>query len=404
MLDNFAKLKERTEALGNDNFAKLKERTEALGNHHLKYLRFISSHGQNLIDLLETEGKIDSVQLWRGTQDICGQMALVSELGDDEQERLEHLGCYFALQYLHMNTRAVDILRLGLSARTDRFRVYRDFMLQMGNDLRQMISCYMEQLLNIFLPDDQRPEFVICGVGTRADQDDLDLGIIDDGSELRAPFNRAVGRLQRDDGSELRAPFNRAVGRLQREMLRRAVPLHFYLSEHVGEQSYSASIAEYTQLLDREIQDFIIISEMLNAKPILGSVELFNSFTRDVTDRYFYRPGGDNRFHEGYLRGMLGEVRALMMWEIRKGSIDPKSDALRIIKGIVSARKTVFGLEDVNTWEVLRQLMEGNGEITFLHRGLPLSLPDARGAGGGDSAGRGRFPRPAEGGGRADGL
>lgn len=338
-----------------DNFAKLKERTEALGNHHLKYLHFISTHGQNLIDLLETEGKIDAVQLWRGTQDICGQMALVSELGDDEQAKLEHLGCYFALQYLHMNTRAVDILRLGLSARADRFRVYRDFMLQMGNDLRQMVSCYMEQLLNIFLPGDQRPEFVICGVGTRADQDDLDLGIIDDGSELRAPFNRAVGRLQR-------------------EMLRRAVPLHFYLSEHVGEQSFSASIAEYQQLLDREIQDFIIISEMLNAKPILGSHDLFNVFTKEVTDRYFYRPGGDNRFHEGYLRGMLGEVRALMMWEIRKGSIDPKSDALRIIKGIVSARKTVFGLEDVNAWEVLRQLMELDSRYLDVYEELEKSL------------------------------
>jgi len=338
-----------------DNFAKLKERTAALGNHHLKYLRFISTHGQKLTDLLESQGKIDAIQLWRSAQDICTQMALVRELGETEDEQLEHLGTYFALQYLHMNTRAVDILRLGLSARADRFRVYRDFMLQMGNDLRQMISCYMEQLLDVFLPEDQRPEFVICGVGTRADQDDLDLGIVDDGSELRAPFNRAVGRLQN-------------------EMLRRAVPLHFYLSEHVGEQSYSASIAEYRELLDREIQDFIIISEMLNAQPILGSSELFNTFTREVTDRYFYRPGGDNRYHEGYLRGMLGEVRALMMWEIRKGSIDPKSDALRIIKGIVAARKTVFGLEDVSAWEVLRQLMELDSRYLDVYEELEKSL------------------------------
>lgn len=338
-----------------DNFAKLQERTAVLGNHHLKYLRFISAHGQKLIDLLEAQGRIDTIQLWRGAQDICTQMALVRELGETEDEQLEHLGTYFALQYLHMNTRAVDILRLGLSARADRFRVFRDFMLQMGNDLRQMISCYMEQLLEIFLPADRRPEFVICGVGTRADQDDLDLGIVDDGSDLRAPFNRAVGRLQH-------------------EMLRRAVPLHFYLSEHVGEQSYSASIAEYRELLDREIQDFIIISEMLNAQPILGSRELFNTFTREVTDRYFYRPGGDNRFHEGYLRGMLGEVRSLMMWEIRKGSIDPKSDALRIIKGIVAARKTVFGLEDVSAWEVLRQLMELDSRYLDVYEELEKSL------------------------------
>jgi hypothetical protein len=338
-----------------DNFAKLKEKTESLGNHHFKYLRLISSHGQQLIDVLESKGKIDAVQLWRGAQDICGQMAMVRELGETEQEKLEHLGCFFALQYLHMNTRAVDILRLGLSARADRFRVYRDFMQQMGNDLRQMVSCYMEQLLNIFLPEDQRPEFVICSVGTRADQDDLDLGIVDDGSELRSTFNRAVGRLQR-------------------EMLRRAVPLHFYLSEHVGEQSFSASIAEYRQLLDREIQDFIIISEMLGAKPILGSHKLFNLFTKEVTDRYFYRPGGDNRFHEGYLRGMLGEVRALMMWDIGRRSVDPKSDALRIIKGIISARKTVFGLEEVNAWEVLRQLMELDSRYLDVYEEMEKSL------------------------------
>jgi len=320
-----------------EDFTELARRTNELGNHHRKYLQFISTNKDLLVSRLEESGRIDEVHLWSAAADVSAEIQVVAAMGHDREEQLTALATYFGFQLLHLNLRAVDVLRLGLTARVDRFRLYRDFMLQMGTDLRRLTGCYMEKLLDLFLPVEERPEFVICGVGTRADQDDLDLGIIDDGSERRAAFNLAVGRMQR-------------------EMLRRAIPLHMYLSEHVGDQSFSASIDEYCELLDREIQDFIIITEMLGARPILGSRELYARFTSRVTDRYYLSPGGDNRYHEGYLRGMLGEVRTLLLWELKNDRINPKQEALRVIKGILYAQKTTLGVKETNAWDVLRRL------------------------------------------------
>jgi len=319
------------------------DRIGELGNHHRKYTHFITQHMDLLTERLEESGAIDEVHFRSAAPDIDLEMDLVCEMGLDETEKLNFLGCYFGFQLLNLNIRAVDVLRLGLSSGSNRFEVYRDFMLQMGRDLRRLTAAYMAKLFRLFLAEADRPEFVICGVGTRADQDDLDLGIIDDGSERRGAFNHAVGKLQR-------------------EMLRRAIPPHLHLSEHVGVQSFSASIAEYVALLESEIQDFIIINEMLGARPILGSRKLFEEFTAEVTDRYYYDPEGDNRYHEGYLRGMMGEIRALLLRKLPRDSVHPKSDALRIIKGMLAAKKTVFGIKEVNAWRILEELMARDPE------------------------------------------
>jgi len=321
-----------------NDFDRLQERIGELGNHHRKYTHFLSRHKDPLTERLEESGAIDEVHFWSWSPDIDMEMDLVREMGRDETEKLDFLGCFFAFQLLNLNIRAVDVLRLGLSSGSNRFGVYRDFMLQMGRDLRRLTGSYMSNMLRLFLPAEDRPYFVICGVGTRADQDDFDLGIIDDGSDRRNALNHAIGRLQR-------------------EMLRKGIPLHLHLSEHVGEQSFSASIDEFTRLLQGEIQDFIIITEMLGARPIIGSRDLFRKFTGQVTDRYFYDREGDNQHHEGYLRGMMGEVRALLLRKLPSDSVHPKRDALRIIKGLLAAQKTVFGIKEVNAWRILEELM-----------------------------------------------
>jgi signal-transduction protein with cAMP-binding, CBS, and nucleotidyltransferase domain len=322
-----------------DSFPRLKERAGELGNHHRKYLHHIATHKDLLIDRLEEMGKIEEVHFWTAAPDLEAEMDTVSEMGRSREEKTAFLGTYCALQLLHMNLRAVDLLRLGMSASSERrFKLYRELMLRMGKNLRRLTRFYMVRLLDLFLPDEEeRPEFVICGVGTRADQDDLDLGIVDDGTELRCNLNWAIGRLQR-------------------EMLRWSIPLHLHLSEHVGDKSYSASIDEYVEQIEEGMQNFIVTTELLGARPILGSNNLFNRFTREVTDRYYYQPGGDNRFHEGYLRGMLGEVLSLLLWRLKRDSVDPKGDALRIIKGIITAQRTVVGIKEVNAWDVIYQL------------------------------------------------
>jgi hypothetical protein len=338
-----------------ERVARLKERAYDLGNHHRKHLRNIATHIDALVDRLEACGKIDQVHFWSSAPDLANEMDTVMDVGRDEEEKLSFLGCYYAFRFLHMNIRAIDVLALNLATSEDEYTVYKDFMRQIGNEFRALTACHMERLLKLFLGGEKRPEFVICGVGTRADQDDIDVGIIDDGSENRKDLNLAVGRLQHT-------------------MLKQAVPLHLYLSEHVGSQSYSASIDEYDDLLKREIQDFVIITEMLGAAPIIGSSLVFRKFRREVTQRYYYQRHGDNRYHEGYLRGLLGEVRSLQIRRMNTNSINPKDDGLRMLKGIIFAGKSIFNIRKVNAWDILKQLEERDPNHKEIFHTLDRSL------------------------------
>jgi len=337
------------------DFNRLKTRIGKLGNHHRKYTHFIAKYKDLLSERLEESGAIDEVHFWAAAPDLAQEMDVVCEMGHDEKERLDFLGCFFAFQLLNLNTRAVDVLRLGLASETDRYEVYRDFMLLTGRDLRRLTSAYMGKLLEIFLAQEDPLDFVICGVGTRADQDDLDLGIIDSDPDRRDTLNHTIASLQR-------------------EMLRRAIPLHLHLSEHVGERSFSASVDEYGALLDGAIRDFIIITELLGARPIIGNRSLFADFTSRVTDRYYYDPGQDNRYHEGYLRGMMGEINDLLLRKMPDDSVHPKRDALRIIKGLLSARKTVLGIKEVNAWRILEELMARDPEHMQIYGELEDAL------------------------------
>jgi len=320
-----------------DPYERLLEHVRLLGNHHSKYLRTIEAVKTSLIDNLESRGKIDQVHLWKSAPDVSEEMDVILADYNSLEEKLNHLGCYFALQFLHMNLRGKDVLLLNLTSSEDRYRVYRDFMIRAGLKFRALTASYMQKLLDLFIPVEERPEFVLCAVGSRADQDDIDIGIVDDGSERRENLNKAVGRLRT-------------------EMLRHASCLHFYLSEHVGTQGYSASVGEYRELLDKEIHDFIIITEMLGAAPVLGSEALFDSFKREITWRYHYDRNQDNKYHEGYLRGILGEVRSLLIRQVKPDSINLKDDGLRMLKSMIYVEKTIFRIDKVGFWDILKEL------------------------------------------------
>ncbi len=338
-----------------DPFLRLKDRVSHLGNHHHKYLRSIETYKDRLIEGLEAKGQIDQVHLWKSARDLSEEMDVILDLGDTLQEKLAFLGCYYGLQFLHMNLRLTDVLQLNLTTARDRSEVYRDFMIHSGLDFRALTANYMRRLLDLFIPAEQRPEFVMCGVGSRSDQDDIDIGIIDDGSEQRMEFNQAVGKLRL-------------------EMLKHASCLHFYLSEHVGTRSYSASISDYRELLDQEIHDFIIITEMLGAAPILGSLGLFDQFKREITWRYHYAPHQDNKYHEAYLRGILGEVRSLLIRPMQTDGIHLKDDGLRMLKSMIYVEKTIFRIDKVNPWDILHGLRLKNPASKRLYDELDRAL------------------------------
>ena len=338
-----------------DPYTRLERQVSELGNHLRKYLYFISNTKDALVERLEKKGVFDQVHLWKPAMDLAPEMEIVRWVAKDRKEDLDFLGAYYALQFLHFNLQSLSVLNLELTSGTPKLDAYKNYMLGQGEKFQRLTGIYMQKLLDHFIPRNQQPMFVICGCGTRADHDDIDVGIIDDGTDIRKEFNHAVGQLTR-------------------EMLKRACPLHLYLSEHVGDQSYSASIPEYEQLLKTGIHDFIIINEMLGASPIFGNQKLFKDFQRAVTHRYYYQRHGNNLYHEGFLRGILGEVRSLMLQRMKEDRINPKDDALRMIKGVISVGKTVFRIPSVNPWEILDILAKKDPDRSDIYRRITNAL------------------------------
>lgn len=330
-------------------------RVSALGNHHNKHLLNIEKNFDALVSLIDAKHLFDQFRLLRFSSRPAREMRLIQNFIKDRETLLEMLGCYYSLQFLLMNIKALDVLQMYLSTPTDRYDNFQRFLMRTGSDFRLLSGAYMAVLLDIFLPENSRPDFVVCCVGTRVDQDDIDLGVIDRGTKDRRIITKAFGQLNR-------------------EMLKNASALHFHLSEHVGRSGYSASIAEYHELLDAEIQDFVILSEMLNAVPILGQQALFEQFRAEILDRYYYHPANDNKYHEGCLRGLLGEIRDLIMKEAPENILIPKRDALRMLKATLFAMKTWKGVDRNTTLEVLDVLLKtdlsNRDDYLRIHRAL----------------------------------
>lgn len=341
-----------------NQLARLQRRALILGNHYRKYLHIIDKNYDGFVARLERKRMRESIHIWETPFDYRVEMAMVAGLAQTPEDKLADLGCYFALQFLQQNLNALDSLRLEVSRRNSHFEVYRDFMLHIGHQVRQLTAAYMAELIKLYLPKAYKGSFVFLGVGTRSDQDDIDIGVVDSGPEGREYLTTAIARLNA-------------------EMLRKAITPHYHLSEHVcKEASYSASIQDYENLLNTEIHDFVIINEMLGAARILGSRPLFSAFHRQVTMRYYYQPREvcGQKFHEGYLRGIIGETRSFMFKEFADDRIDPKVDGLRMIKAGLFAAKSIFALRQVNAWALLQVLKTRDKKRAVSYQKLEVSL------------------------------
>ncbi len=339
-----------------DFLTQIQEKTAEFGNHYRKYIQAVSKNLDHLIQKLEEEKKRDAVHILHPAYDFESELKIVESVGKNNEEKLNFLGTFFALQFLLINRQAIDLLRMdAIASNVDRFSVYKKFMIDAGNNFRMLTAHYIEELLNIFIEKEERPGFVILGVGTKSDQDDIDVGIIDDGKQNRKKFNRAISLISY-------------------EMLKYATSFHFHLSEHIGSHYYSASINEYKEVLRHEIRDFVIINEMLSGAVITGSEKLFKKYRKEIIDRYFYHPDGDNKYHEGYLRGILGEVNSLLARPISSTHINFKEDALRVIKSIISAKKTILNIDKVNAWDIFDSLKNKDSKKYHEYNVLEMSL------------------------------
>ncbi|MBD3348366.1 MAG: hypothetical protein GF400_04105 [Candidatus Eisenbacteria bacterium] len=336
-------------------FLILEEETKTLANHHARYLEAARRHHEALVEKLEAKGLYDRAHLWQTAVDPAAEFEIVAEAADSFDEQLAFMGCYYCLQLLRMNLDAVDSLRLSLISPSDRTAVEREFMLDMGAGFRALSGAYMSKLIELFIGGRQTPRFVLIGVGTRADQDDIDVGVIDDGGP----------------GHDV---LDEAISRMNGQMLRYATSLHFHLSEHVGERGYSATIPQYREALEKGVHHFVIVSELLGSAPILGDEELFSEFQDVVVSRYYHRPGEDQRWHVGYLRGLLGEIRSLIGRPLGRDHIHPKDDGLRMAKGLLSVLRTIENVTDVNAWRIIESLRRRSPEEAALYDDLERAL------------------------------
>lgn len=327
-----------------NQFELLKKRVARLGNHYQKYILTIEKNKDELIQALHSTGKLMQVHLWRTSFSPAEEMKIINKLSKDVKTQVKFTSCYYALQYLHMNFRNLDILELGITSGSNSLESYRNFITQFGIEFRNLTKIYLENLLNIYIPKEIRPAFFIISVGTRVDQDDIDAGvIIADNSDAKE--------------------FNMAFQKVAQSMLINATVLHMYLSEHVGKAVYTTTISEYKELIEKKMQDVIIVTELLNAKLILGSEELFNSFCSEVIDKYYYRQEHESKLHERFLRGILGEARAHLLMPLQSDTICPKNDALRLIKSLLYAKRTVYDIKEVTTWEILTLLINNEPNL-----------------------------------------
>jgi hypothetical protein len=335
-----------------DPLDNLEKRIAEFSNHYQKYLYIIRRYKDSLTEALSASGNLMHINLWRTSFSPEEDMCLIISLSDDTDVRVKHLSCYYAIQSLYMNLRNLDILELGIASAGTLPQVYHHFMMQIGSDFRDLTRLYILNLLNIYLPKEKQPEFFVCSVGTRSDQDDIDIGIITADDTYASELNHAFQLITQD-------------------MLVYATPLHLYLSEHVGSKHlYTTTIAEYQHMLTRQIQDVVIISELLNARIILGNHDLFKKFQKKIISIYFYHPKNDVRFHEGFLRGILGEVRAWLIKPVENSILAPKEDALRMLKSILHAKKTIYRLTEVNAWDIITVLMEKENKSNSLYKFL----------------------------------
>lgn len=349
-----------------DPLFNIQMKAKDLANHHKSYLFVINKYFEELNYLLEKKTQSEQVSLFNPTMNFSSEMQIVSSLSNEPAKRVQLVSCYYSLQFLIMNIRNLYILNSNVldirETRTtkDRYIHYEDFMRRMGFNFRGLSAAYMDHILKIYDPDIDYSKFVMMGVGTRADQDDIDIAVVNSDSSYAPSLNKVLAKL-RDD------------------MMRYATFLHFYLAEQFEEYRISASIEEYLEMLKNKFSNFVIISEILSATRILGSYTLYSEFMDSIASKYFcINKIGDNfkrnMYHEGFLRGILGEVRSLISKPDRKTTLHPKEDGLRVIKGLIYALKTIMNINRTYSWDIIAELRDidsdNDEKYLALNRGL----------------------------------
>ena len=319
-------------------FDSLARRCLRFGRHFERYIATVGTHLEALEQGLVAARRFDSVELWTlAGPGVKEQMRFVRDIGASQQQKLDFMAAYYSLQFLHMNLAAADRLELTLSSEADASGAFRSFIEGQARIYQQLNAAYIDSMLDLFLAGRTCPRYTLCVVGTRSDQDDVDVMVFHDGSCDAGPLNQALGRTV--------AEFFRKAGRL-----------HFYVAECMRIHGLAAPIDDYLSTLRGSLTNFVMISELLSGEPLTGDRDLFLTYQQEIVDRFYGRKRRWRKFHEGFLRGLLGELHSMLVTPVRPDRMEFKLDALRLAKGMALAGKTIHGIEDAQPLPVLDRL------------------------------------------------
>jgi len=303
---------------------RLCDRAGTLANHVRRYIRSVQRHGEKVVDRLEETGDLGRVSFGDPARDLRREMEILSGVARGPDERKEFLAFYYALQYIIMEIHSLDLLRYHLvHEERPRSHAYRQCFTYARKRFQELSSTYLGVLCELLLPETARDRFVLLGVGTMGDRDDIDVAAVDDLD--------ASGRKE----------LSRGLSRLAQVMLRTSCTLHFHMAEVLGSPVLSESLDAYSALAGRRPYNPVVISQMIHARPLAGSDGLARRFARRVASRFHYHPAQTNEDHEGFLRGMLGEIHEFLQRPVAIDHISPKEDGLRPIKGYLSLCRSV---------------------------------------------------------------
>ncbi|MBP7146910.1 MAG: hypothetical protein KBD01_05140 [Acidobacteria bacterium] len=318
-------------------FRRVFARAEPLGSYAAKFTRAIEQHGELLLARLDATGLLTRVPIDRTAPSLAEAFDHVASSARDDAETLRLLGTYYAVQFVHLNGRLLERLAFDLAERRDRDAAFREFLDRSDQEFTTLASTYIRRVLRVLVPSGLPDRFVLCAVGSRGHQDDIDVAVVDEGGAGREAINRIFARLSV-------------------QMLRYASALDHYLAARVGAQGVATSPGELARALHEGPLDFVVVSELLRAEPLAGTPLLHRRLRQEVISRFYFRPGQDNSRHEYYLRGVLGEIRSLLLRPLPATSINPKEDALRLILGLVLSFKTTDGLASARSEVLLRRI------------------------------------------------
>ena len=133
--------------------------------------------------------------------------------------------------------------------------------------------------------------------------------------------------------------------------------------------TYLTTFDDVKQYLTRGIYNYVLISELLLAELLVGDEHLMNRFRTDIIEQ-FYFDRGNLRLHEGYLRGMMGEVQIQLRRGKETSQVSPKTDGLRLIHNLINMLKTIHGIYDHGARDGVEVLIQNNPQNAELYAEL----------------------------------